>query len=179
MYCHAIFDMFDYLFSIEIICWCFLLLYWFLAFLLSVWSWLFIRVSKYSCSWNSHIHMKYYHFHFSSGHVRMWKLDHKEHWALKNWCFQTAVLEKTLEGPLDSKEIKPINSEGNQPWIFIGRTDAEGYTLILWPSDLKSRLTGKDPGAGKDWGKRRGNRGWDGWMASPTQWTWVWANSGR
>ena len=84
----------------------------------------------------------------------MWELDHKEGWALKNWCFETVVLEKTLESPLDCKEIKPINPKGDQPWIFIGRADTEA--LILWPSDVKSRLIGKDPDAGKDEGRRRG-----------------------
>ena len=79
----------------------------------------------------------------------MWDLDHKGGWALKNWYFQIVVLEKTLESPLDSKEIKPVNPKRNQPWIFIGRTDAEA--LILWPPDEKSRLIGKDPDAGKGW----------------------------
>ena len=83
----------------------------------------------------------------------MWELDHKEGWTLKNWCFQIVVLEKTLETPLDSKEIKPVNSKGNQPWIFIGRTDAEAEYPMLWPPDIKSRLIGKDPDAGKDWGQ--------------------------
>jgi len=88
----------------------------------------------------------------------MWKLDHKEGWAPKNWCFWTVVLEKTLESPLDCKEIKPVNPKGNQPWIFIGRTDvgrtdAEVEASILWPPDAKSLLTGKDPDAGKDWGQ--------------------------
>ena len=81
----------------------------------------------------------------------MWELDHKEGWALKNWCFQTVVLEKILESPLDSKEIKSVNSKGNQLWIFIGRTDAEAP--ILWPPDAKSRLVGKDSDAGRDWGQ--------------------------
>ena len=75
--------------------------------------------------------------------------DHKESWALKNWCFWTVVLEKTLESPLDCKEIQPVNPKGNQSWIFIGRTDAEGP--IFWPLDVKSWLTGKDPDARKDW----------------------------
>ena len=88
------------------------------------------------------------------------------------------VFEKTLESPLDSKEIKPVNPKGNQPWKFTGRTDAKAP--IFWPPDMKSWLIGKDPDAGRDWGQEeRGDRGWDGWMASPTQWTWVWANSGR
>ena len=92
---------------------------------------------------------------FSSSHVPMWELDHKEGWALKKWCFQTVVLEKTLESPLDSKEIKAINPKGNQPWIFIGRTGAEDEVPILWPPDAKSRLIRKDPDAGKDWGQEK------------------------
>ena len=83
----------------------------------------------------------------------MWELDHKEGCVAKNWCFQTAVLKKTLESPLDYKEIKPVNPKGNQPWIVIGRTDAEAEALILWSPDAKSWLTGKDPDAGKDWGQ--------------------------
>ena len=87
---------------------------------------------------------------FSSSYVWMWELDHKESWAPENWCFWTVVLEKTLESPLDSKEIKPIHPKGNQSWIFIGRTDAEAENPILWPPDSKNWLIGKDPGAGKD-----------------------------
>ena len=87
---------------------------------------------------------------FASSHVWMWKLDHKEGWTLKNWCFQTVVFEKTLESPLDCKEIKPVSRKGNQSWIFIGRTDAEAEAPVLWPSDVKSWLTGKDHDAGKD-----------------------------
>ena len=83
----------------------------------------------------------------------MWELDYKESWALKNWCFWTVVLEKTLESPLDCKEIKPVNPKGNQLWIFIGRTDAEAEALILWPPDMKSWLIEKDCDAGKDWGQ--------------------------
>ena len=86
---------------------------------------------------------------FSSSQVWMWELDHKESWAPKNWCFCTVVLEKTLKNPLDFKEIQPVNPKGNQSWIFIGRTDAEAEAPILWPPDVKSRLTGKDPG--NDW----------------------------
>ena len=88
---------------------------------------------------------------FSSSHVWTWELGHKEGWVLKNWCFQILVLEKTPESPLDSKEIKPVNSKGNQPWIFIGRTDAEVETPILWPPDATSRLIGKNLDAAKDW----------------------------
>ena len=108
-----------------------------------------------------HIKKQSYHFAskspssqsygFSSSHVQMWDLDHKEVWAPKNWCFWIVVLEKTLESPLDSKEIKPVNPKGNQSWIFIGRTEAEA--LILWPPDMKSRLLGKDLHARKDWGQ--------------------------
>ena len=86
---------------------------------------------------------------FFCSHVWMWELDHKESWAVKNWCFWTVVLEKTLESPLDCKEIQPVNPKGNQSWIFIGRTDAEAP--ILWPPDVKNWLLGKDPDAGKDW----------------------------
>ena len=81
----------------------------------------------------------------------MWELDYKESWALKNWCFWTVMSEKTLENPLDSKEIQTIHPKGNQSWIFIGKTDAEAETSILWPPDVKNWLTGKDPDAGKDW----------------------------
>ena len=88
---------------------------------------------------------------FSSSHVWMWELGHREGWAPKNWCFWTVVLEKTLENPLDSTEIKPVNHKGNQPWIFIGRTDGEAEAPILWPPDVQSWLTEKDPDAGKSW----------------------------
>ena len=117
---------------------------------------------------------------FSSSHVWMWELDHKEGWALKNRCFRTA-LEKTLESPLDSTEIKPVNPEGNQLWIFIGRTDAEAEAPILWPPAAKSWL-GKDPDVGKDWGYDEKGATEDEmvrWHHPPTQWTWVWANSGK
>ena len=112
---------------------------------------------------------------FSSGHVWMWELDYRESWVTKNWCFWTVVLEKTLESPLHCKEIQPVHPKGDQSWVFIGRTDAEAETPILWPPDAKSWLIWKDSDAGKDWGD---DKGWDGWMASPTQWTWVWVNSG-
>ena len=87
---------------------------------------------------------------FSSGHVWMWEVDYKESWVLKNWCFWTVVLEKTLESPLDYKDIQPVHSKGDQPWVFIGRTDAEAETPILWPPDVKSWLIWKDPDAGND-----------------------------
>ena len=88
---------------------------------------------------------------FSSSHVWMWELNYKESWALKNWCCWTVVLKETLECPLDCKEIQPVHPEGNQSWVFIGRTDTEAETPILWPPDAKNWLTGKDPDAGKDW----------------------------
>ena len=87
----------------------------------------------------------------------MWQLDHKDSWTPKNWCFWTVVLEKTLESPLDCKEIQPVNPKGNQSWIFIGKTDAEAEASILWPSNAKSWLNGKGPDAGKDW--RREEKG--------------------
>ena len=88
---------------------------------------------------------------FSSSHVQTLELDHKEGWVLKNLCFQIVVLEETLESPLDSKEIKPVNPKRNQSWIFIGRSDAEAEAPVLWPPDAKNWLIGKDPDAGKDW----------------------------
>ena len=94
----------------------------------------------------------------------------------KNWSFWTVVLEKSLESPLDCKEIQPVHPKGNQSWIFIGRTDAETETPIPWPPDVKKWLIWKDLDAGKDWRQEEkgDSRGWDGWMASLTQWTWVW-----
>ena len=90
---------------------------------------------------------------FSSCHVWMWELSHKECWALKNWCLWTVVLEKTLESPLGCKEIPSVHPKGNQSWIFIRRTDVEAETSILWAPDAKNWLIGKDPGGGKDWGQ--------------------------
>ena len=101
----------------------------------------------------------------------MYKLNHKEGWTLRNWCFWTVVLEKNHESSLDCKEIQPVHSEGDQPWIFIGRTDGEAEAPILWPPDVKSQLIGKDPDAGKDWRQEeKGMTGnglvgnWDGWL---------------
>ena len=90
---------------------------------------------------------------FSSGHVWMWELDCEENWMTKNWCFWTVVLEKTLESSLDCKDIHPVHLKGDQSWVFIGRTDVEVETPILWPPDAKSWLIRKDPDAGKDWGQ--------------------------
>ena len=115
-----------------------------------------------------------------NSHVWMWESDYKESWALKNWCFWTVVLEKTLDSPLDCKEIQPVHPKGNQSWMFIGRTDAEAETPILWPPDMKSWLIGKDPDAGKDWGQEEKGMTEDemvGWQ-SLTWWTWVWESSG-
>ena len=90
---------------------------------------------------------------FSSSRVWVWELHYKESWAPKNWCFWSVVLEKTLESPLDCKEIQPVHPKADQSWVFIGRTDAEAETPILWPPDAKSWLIWKDPDAGKDWGQ--------------------------
>ena len=148
----------------------------------------------FSCNWylvsTQHINKQRYYFAikgpsnqgcgFSSGHVWMWELDYKESWALKNWCFWTVVLEKTLESPLGCMEIQSVHPKWDQSWVFIGRTDVEAETPILWLPDVKSQLIRKDPDDGKIEG--RGRRGWqrrDGWMASLTHWTWVWVSSGR
>ena len=117
---------------------------------------------------------------FSSSHVWMWELDYEESWAPKNWCFWTVVLEKILENPLAWKRIKPVNPKGNQSWMFIERIDAEAEAPILGQPYAKKLTHWKRPwcwerlkvgGEGED-------RGWDGWMVSPTQWTWVWEGSG-
>ena len=115
---------------------------------------------------------------FSSSHVQMWELDYQEGWA---WCLQTVVLEKTLERPLNCMEVKSVHPKGNQTWIFNGRTGAEAEALILWLPDEKSWLIGKRPWCWENVraGEEEGDRGWDGWMASLTQWTGVWANSRR
>ena len=107
---------------------------------------------------------------FSSSHVWMWELDYKETWAPKNWCFWTVVLEKTLESLLNCKEIQPVHPKGNRSWLFTGRTDAEAETPILWPSDAKNWLNGKDPDAGKDWRQEEKGTiedemvGWHHWL---------------
>ena len=107
---------------------------------------------------------------FSSSHVWIWELDHKASWVPKNWCFGTVVLEKTLESPLDCKEIQPVNPKGNQHWTFIGRTDAEAEALILWPPGTKNWFLGKDPDAGKDWRQEEKGAtedemvGWHHWL---------------
>ena len=107
---------------------------------------------------------------FSSSHVWMWGLDCKESWTPKNWCFWTVVLEKTLESPLDCKEIQPVHPKGDQSWVFIRRTDVEAETPILWPPDAKSWLIGKDPDAVKDWGQEEKGMtedemvGWHHWL---------------
>ena len=106
----------------------------------------------------------------SSSHIQMWELGHKEGWVPKNWCLRTVVLEKTLESPLDCKEIQPVHSRGNQSWIFIGRTDAEAEAPILWPPDVKIWLIRKDPDARKDWGPEEKEMtedemvGWHHWL---------------
>ena len=114
---------------------------------------------------------------FPRSNVWMWELDCKECWVPKNSCFWIVGLEKTLDRPLDCKEIKPVNAKGNQPWTFIERID--DVAPVLWPPDAKNWLIGKDTDAGKDWGQEEkgDDRGWDG-LASSTRWTWVWATSG-
>ena len=115
---------------------------------------------------------------FSSSHVWIWELDYKESWAPKNWCFWTVVFEKTLESLLDCKKIQPVHSKGNQSWIFIGRTDAKAETPIVWPPDAESWLL-KRPWCWERLkvGGEGDDRGWDGWMASLTLCSGVWANS--
>ena len=110
----------------------------------------------------------------------MWELDYKESWVLKNWCFWTVVLEKTLESPLDCKEIQPVHPKGDQPWVFIGRTDVEAETPNTLATSCKELTHWKRPWCWERLkvGGEGDNRGWDCWMASPTQWTWVWVDSG-
>ena len=110
----------------------------------------------------------------------MWELDYEENWALKYWCFWTVLLEKTLDSPLESKEIQSVHPKGKQFWMFLGRTDAEAETPILWLPDEKSWLIWRDPSCLESLkaGGEKDDRGWDGWMASLIQWTWVWASSG-
>ena len=115
---------------------------------------------------------------FSSSHVWIWELDYKESWVLKNWCFWTVVLQKTLESPLDCKEIQPVHPKRNQSWIFFGRTDAEGETPILWPPDVKNWLIWKNPDAGRDWGQEEKGTtedemaGWHHWLdGRESEWT--------
>ena len=143
----------------------------------------FYLLLHFNCEWiifNSLILkvciVKVMFFFFPSSHVYMWELDHKEDWVPKNWCFWTVVLEKTLESPLDSKEIKPVISKGNQFWIFMGRTDAEasilGHLMQRTDSFEKTLMVGKIDG-----GNEGDDRGWDDWMASLIQWTWVWGSS--
>ena len=134
-------------------------------------SWCHPTISSSAIPFSSHL--------FSSSHVQMWELDHKEGWALKNWCILIVVLEKTLENPLDMKEIKPVNPRGNKSWVFTGRTDAKAEAPVLWPPDVKNWLLGKDSDAEKVWRQEEKGmtRGWDVWMVSLTHWIWVWANS--
>ena len=103
-------------------------------------------------------------YDFSSSHVWMWELDCVESWAPKNWCFWTVMLEKTVESPLYCKEIQPVHPKGNQSWIFIGRTDTEAETPILWPPDAKNRLIWKDSDAGKDWRHEEKGMTEDRWL---------------
>ena len=116
-------------------------------------------------------------YSFSSIHVWMWVLEYKESWVAKNWCFWNVVLEKTLESPWDCKEVQPVHPKGSHSWVFIGRTDVEAETPILWPLDVKNWLTGEDPDAWKDCRQEEKGTTEDemvGWH--PRQWTWVWAS---
>jgi len=117
---------------------------------------------------------------FPSGHVWMRELDCEESWEPKNWCFWSVVLEKTVESPLDCKEIQPVHSKGDQSWVFFGRNDAKAETPVLWPPHSKSWLIGKDSDAGRDWGQEEKGMTEDemAGFASLTRWTWVWVNSG-
>ena len=115
----------------------------------------------------------------------MWELDYKESWVPKNWCFWTVVLEKTLESPMDCKEIQPVHPKGDQSWVFIGRTDVEAETPILWPLEEVTWRREEVTHLKRPWcwerlrvGEAGDDRRWDNWMASSTQWTWVWVNSG-
>ena len=124
------------------------------------------------------VHLVSQGYGFSSGHVWMWELDYKESWAQKNWCFWTVVLEKTLESPLDCKEIQPVHSEGDQPWDFFGGNDAKAETPVLWPLHAKSWLIGKDSDAGRDWGQEKKGTaedevaGWHHWLKwRESEWT--------
>ena len=115
---------------------------------------------------------------FSLSYVWMWELDYKESWALKNWCFWTVMLEKTLESPLDSKEIQPVHPKRNQYWIFIGRTHAEAEIPVLWSPDAKNWLIWKDPDVGKDWRREKGLTEnemvwWHHWHEMDMSWTWT------
>ena len=126
------------------------------------------------------VHLSSQGYGYSSGHVWLWELDYKESWALKNWCFWTVVLEKTVKSPLDCKEIQPVHPKGNQSWVFIGRPNSEAETPIFWPPDGEELTYLKRPWC---WGRLKAGiegdeRGWDGWMASPSQWTWIWVNFG-
>ena len=138
------------------------------------------QFSKFICNWvscdsSADKGPSSQNYGFSSGHVLMWELDCEESWVPKNWCFWTVVLEKTLESPLDCKEIQPVHSEGDQSWVFIGRTDAEADTLATW-----CKLTHwKRPWCWERLkvGGEGDNRGWDSWMESLTHWAWIWASS--
>ena len=116
---------------------------------------------------------------FSSSHVWMWEVDYKESWMPKNWCFWAVVLEKTLESPLDCREIQPVHSRANQSWIFIGRPNAETEPAILWANWWEEPAHWKRPWRWERLkaGGEGDNRGWDGWMESLTGWTWVWVGS--
>ena len=135
----------------------------------TVWS-VGVEILTFSFTLSAHPSTGSQSYGFSSSHAWMWELDHKEVWVLKIYCFWIVMLEKALESLLDCKEIKPVNPKGNQPWIFIGRTDAEAETPVLWPLDEKSWLIGKDPDVGKEWRQEEKGMtedemvGWQHWL---------------
>ena len=143
------------------------------------WKMMLWKVLHSICNMNSIYNMPApSSYGFSCGHVWMWELDCEERWAPKNWSFWTVVLEKTLESPLDCKEIQPVHFE-DQPWDFFGRNDAKAETPVLWPPPAKSWLIGKDSDAARDWGQEEKGTtedemaGWHYWL----DWRWVWVNS--
>ena len=152
------------------------------AKMLAPWKKSYDKPRQYFKKWRHYIANKglsSQNYGFSSSHIWMWELDYKESWVLKNWCFWTVVLEMTHESPLDCKEIKPVHPKGNQSWIFIGRTcwSWNSNTLSTWCKELTHLK--------RSWcwqrlkaGREGNDRGWDDWMASPTQWAWVWVISG-
>ena len=135
-------------------------------YLVHVTSLFFLLLDSSFLELHSSLYSKIYGF--SSSYVWMWEVDHKENWALKNWCFQIVVLEKALESPLDRKGIKSVNSKGNQPWIFIGRTGAKAEASIHWSPDANTLMLRNIEGKRRRLLGGGGDRGWDGWMASLT-----------
>ena len=137
------------------------------------------QISNHDQQQKDHEQMVWVGYGFSRGHVWVWELDCEESWAPKNWCFWIIVLEKTLESPLDCKEIQPVHPKGDQPWVFIGRTGCWSWNSNTLATSFEELTHWKRPWCweGVGAGGEGDNRGWDGWMASLTQWAWVWVNS--